>query len=255
MRTMCLLLTTLWLGLGVSGRMTTAEKKKLREDSDAADLAIRHLEHDEVASKISRGVHILFLGAVWCKFTQRFNPKWLEIQNEFDARRWNTIPNFSINKVECSHNEYFCINEHGTTDGYPTIILYVNGRHMDEFHGPDELEPMMDYIGFQLKTKIEDPEVMANMSLAPAYAGWGQKWNLRHKPVLESAAVAEKKVNMNVNGEDSRITQSPTGPSSNRDASLGIFPVVLLASVGIVLLVVVGRRFQRRKTSSYHALT
>ncbi|KAI9341821.1 hypothetical protein DFJ73DRAFT_609538, partial [Zopfochytrium polystomum] len=126
--------------------MTPEEKEALRSAADEADKSIRHLAHADVPTTIAKGVHILFFGAVWCKYTQRFTPKWLEVQKEADAKGWNTVEGFGYFKVECSENESYCIQNHHTDTGYPTINLYVNGAYVEEYLGMDDVAPTLDYL-------------------------------------------------------------------------------------------------------------
>ncbi|KAI9337669.1 hypothetical protein DFJ73DRAFT_779742 [Zopfochytrium polystomum] len=143
--------------------MTPEEKKELRSRADEADKSIRRLPHHEVPSVIASGVHILFFGAVWCKYTQRFTPKWLAVQQKADANGWNKADGFGYYKVECSEDE---------ESGYPTINLYVDGAYYEEYLGADDVDPTLDYLHFQLSTKVQNATVRSNLALAPTYPGF-----------------------------------------------------------------------------------
>ncbi|KAJ3321517.1 Thioredoxin domain-containing protein 5 [Blyttiomyces sp. JEL0837] len=110
---------------------TTTKELSLQEASELADLEIRKIEHGEVKEYLERGVYVVFFGAKWCKQTQGFNPKWLEVQKEFDRKGWNKIPNFGIIKVECSNDEKFCTETH-KVNGYPTVNLYDSHQQHEQ---------------------------------------------------------------------------------------------------------------------------
>ncbi|KAJ3082977.1 hypothetical protein HDU99_000998 [Rhizoclosmatium hyalinum] len=108
-----------------------AQRKALKKASAEADKQIRQLDHSLVAETINKSNTILFFGATYCPFTHRFTPKWLEFQQLYDSNdKWKH--SFAIFKVQCAHDESFCIGM-GTSDGYPTIYAYHNGIRVEEF--------------------------------------------------------------------------------------------------------------------------
>ena len=88
----------------------TAEEKHLRHKlSREADAKIPHLEHGHIKDWLNnKGLRIIFFGAHWCKYTQRFNPKFVETL-EILKKQYSISPeqvaHFDIRKVECSTNE------------------------------------------------------------------------------------------------------------------------------------------------------
>ncbi|KAI8622514.1 hypothetical protein BC830DRAFT_1088600 [Chytriomyces sp. MP71] len=115
-------------------RLTDEEKRILRESADEADRHVRQVSHADLADYIKSGYHLITYGAVWCRLTQRFAPKWLEVQDEFDHRGWTDIPGFGIAKVQCAEDEEFCVDTMGTHDGYPDIRLYWGGELLEVYH-------------------------------------------------------------------------------------------------------------------------
>ncbi|KAJ3321516.1 Thioredoxin domain-containing protein 5 [Blyttiomyces sp. JEL0837] len=168
--TLCTIIFVLSTTL-VSAKLTPEEKRILRENADAADRSIRHVDHADVESFVANGVHLLFFGAVWCRFTQRFTPKWLEIQEEFDRRGWNQIPNFKIAKVECSNDELFCTKKHHVS-GYPTLNLYIHGHLVNEYKGQDEKDEILHFLSWQKENALPQADLvvppMASVDVIPA---------------------------------------------------------------------------------------
>ncbi|KAJ3017180.1 UNVERIFIED_CONTAM: hypothetical protein HDU68_011811 [Siphonaria sp. JEL0065] len=105
------------------------KKKMIKDAADKADLSITQLETTAVKAKTAQGTHLLFYGATYCPFTQKFTPKWLEFQNLYDSKpEWNAL--FSIYKVQCAPDEEFCVGE--GVDGYPTLFFYSDGVRLEE---------------------------------------------------------------------------------------------------------------------------
>ncbi|KAI9328089.1 hypothetical protein BDR26DRAFT_1012490 [Obelidium mucronatum] len=105
------------------------KKQKAKETADEADLSIRQLHTTKVISTTAQGRHVLFYGANYCPFTQRFTPQWLEFQELYDSKSdWKSL--FTIYKVQCAEDENFCIDQ--GVDGYPTLFPYSDGLRLDE---------------------------------------------------------------------------------------------------------------------------
>ncbi|KAI9342014.1 hypothetical protein BDR26DRAFT_859937 [Obelidium mucronatum] len=115
--------------VAVHAKLTEQEKKILREAADEADKHIRQVTAAQLPEFIESGYHLIFYGAVWCRLTQRFTTKWLEIQDEFDRRSWNTVPGFGLAK-----------------EGYPTINLYFNGKLLEEYTHKNEKVDIIRYL-------------------------------------------------------------------------------------------------------------
>ncbi|KAJ3360340.1 hypothetical protein HDU91_004656 [Kappamyces sp. JEL0680] len=105
--------------------MTTQERLELQKAAVKADDAIRHLEFEQVAPAIAAArTMIVFFGAAWCVNTQRFTPKFLQVQNMVDEDGLKTSAGFDMAKVECSTDqERFCVSTY-KLDGFPTLLVY-----------------------------------------------------------------------------------------------------------------------------------
>ncbi|KAJ3165309.1 hypothetical protein HK101_000247 [Irineochytrium annulatum] len=120
-----LVLAILSAGTVAAKKMTPEEKKALRDAADAADLSIRHFDHDQVEPTISKG---------------------LDFQRALDSRYPTGLPkNYGIAKVECSEDPDFCTQTHGV-DGYPTTYLFEDGVRQEEYKFEDETYALLDYL-------------------------------------------------------------------------------------------------------------
>ncbi|KAJ3410996.1 Protein disulfide-isomerase A3 [Chytridiales sp. JEL 0842] len=137
-----LLLLTLPIQTLASPKLSPAEKKLLRDTANEADKSIWHVSHSDLPQylKGEGKVVLVFFGAVWCKFTQRFTPQWLQIQQKFEKEGWDKLENFKIVKLECSIDENYGVN------GYPTLHLFINGELQGEYPGADTYDAVWEYI-------------------------------------------------------------------------------------------------------------
>ncbi|KAI9209335.1 thioredoxin-like protein [Polychytrium aggregatum] len=110
--------------------------------ADQADQQIRFLSHDQVASATHNGTWLLLFGPKWCGYTQRFTPKWLQVQNTVDQEHLNV----NLAKIDCTTDADFCTGAPYHVTGYPTVILVRNGQVAQEYPGADEVQPLLDYI-------------------------------------------------------------------------------------------------------------
>jgi thioredoxin-like negative regulator of GroEL len=147
-------------------RMSPEERAKLRSNAEAADKQLRFLEIKDVEKTIKETpALILMFGANWCVNTQRFTPKFLEVQKLVDAHITDT--RFKMFKVECTADgEKFCVNEM-KIEGYPTLFVYKNGALVEEYPEDDEAEALWKYIQKMVEQlpakKTESPQVVTKI--------------------------------------------------------------------------------------------
>ncbi|KAJ3078562.1 hypothetical protein HK100_010674 [Physocladia obscura] len=141
------LLAVILFAVTTAAKLTAEEKKILREAADEADKHIRQITPVDFASFVQSGYYLIFFGAVWCKVTQRFTPKWLDVQDAFDQKAWNKVPDFGIAKVQCAFdNEQWCVESQNLHEGYPAIMLYHDGVFVEEYTHNNEKDPIMRYL-------------------------------------------------------------------------------------------------------------
>lgn len=120
------------------------------------DGEVLKLTHQEFPEKVSRNTWMIFFGTKWCKFCQRLMPKWsrleLRCKENIDPKL-----NFNVAKVDCTEDEDFC--EHYGVDGYPTILLFSNGKVMEEYHNEQSIGSLVEYaLSMSKKYRSEENE-------------------------------------------------------------------------------------------------
>ncbi|KAI9328092.1 hypothetical protein BDR26DRAFT_1012493 [Obelidium mucronatum] len=131
----------------------------LFEESIKADKEIEKIAKEDAEAFIRNGTHFLFFGASYCPYTAEFNPMWLTIQKTFYAKGFNKLPGFGIGKIQCADIETFCsMARWGTVDGYPTIMMYKDGRFIEEV--------------------VENEAVMGAIETQAKLLGWTESPNL-----------------------------------------------------------------------------
>lgn len=135
---------------GAQARMTAEERQMTKDASVAADKDIRFVDVNDIQTKIANGVSVLFFGAQWCIFTQRFTPKWLEVQKLVDEKKY-TEKSFTMAKIDCTDTTANrgvlgeCTSDYNI-EAFPTMNLYINGEFIEEYPLSDEVEPLFEYI-------------------------------------------------------------------------------------------------------------
>ncbi|KAJ3319736.1 Protein disulfide-isomerase A3 [Boothiomyces sp. JEL0866] len=131
--------------------MTHEQKVKLRKESDEIDKHLDFLKFDEIAPKIkSTKTLLIFFGANWCHNTQKFNPKYLKVQEKVKEAGYKDH-GFEMYKVECAiDREKFCIEEY-QVDGFPTLLTFADGKLLEEYPSEDETETLLNYIKLLVK--------------------------------------------------------------------------------------------------------
>ncbi|KAJ3268714.1 hypothetical protein HDV01_002345 [Terramyces sp. JEL0728] len=147
--------------------MTHEQKVQLRKESDAIDKSLDFLKFNEIAPKIkSAKTLIIFFGANWCHNTQKFNPKYLEVQNKVKAAGYKEH-GFEMYKVECAiDKEKFCIDKYDV-DGFPTLLTYVDGKLLEEYPSEDETETLFNYIKLLVKENSDGKARIADHEVKP----------------------------------------------------------------------------------------
>lgn len=126
-------------------RDTPRQKAQRLELATESDKHINFISHSDLTSTLKNGTLVIFYGAVWCKFTQKFTPKYLSVQNRISNLKINPTVLFRMRKVECSTDELFCTEKHGLA-GFPSMVLYQNGLKIEEYPFADEEEEFYDYV-------------------------------------------------------------------------------------------------------------
>ncbi len=123
-------------------KLSREERKAL---ADEADKQIDFINPTDLEVSMKSGTWFLFFGANWCKFTQLFTPKYLQVQQKVkETGLFEGLP-LQMRKVECSTNAEYCSSKHGVNE-YPTILMYVDGVKIEEYLNEDSYEAFYAYL-------------------------------------------------------------------------------------------------------------
>lgn len=75
----------------------------------------------------------------WCGHCARLAPIWEEL-----ARRTDDLNNVKIAEVDCHHSQKICDAQ--GIDGYPSLVLFKNGKKVEEYAGKRTLKEFLNYI-------------------------------------------------------------------------------------------------------------
>lgn len=145
MKVLQIIALILALVTNVLAKESKAEKKSRYDASIEADSQIEFIDHASLERRLPNGTWIVFYGATWCKFTQKFTPHYLQVQERIKLLRTNEADSFYLRKVECDEGESFCIDKQGI-NGYPTVVLYRDGIRVEDYPDADEEEPFYQYV-------------------------------------------------------------------------------------------------------------
>ncbi|KAI8925820.1 hypothetical protein BC831DRAFT_459206 [Entophlyctis helioformis] len=146
-------LTTIigWLTVALAGaahgrRLTREEKLTLLHAANEADKDTKFINFEEIQGAIDQTpILLLTYSAHWCHQSQRFGPKFLTVQKQVDAAELHRY-GFRMAKVECAaDHEAYCHKQRAIA-GFPTTLLYIKGKLVEEYPEADEPEPLFRYI-------------------------------------------------------------------------------------------------------------
>jgi hypothetical protein len=128
----------------LKNKMRAERKKK----SEAADKLIRHTTSEEFKSTVlddTENLWVVFFGSSHCPHTQKFNPKWLQFQNNMDNGLYG-FENIKITKIECYGKQIdFCVSQNNQF--WPELMFYYKGVKRGVYNeDEDEIEDIVKYI-------------------------------------------------------------------------------------------------------------
>jgi len=122
-------------------------KAERMKKSEAADKLIRHSTVEEFKKEVlndEENLWIVFFGSKKCPHTQKFNPKWLQFQQNMDDGLYN-FENIKITKIECYGEQFnFCVSQENQY--WPELMFYYKGVKRGTYDGEDEIEDIVKYI-------------------------------------------------------------------------------------------------------------
>jgi hypothetical protein len=146
-------------------------KAERMKKSEAADKLIRHTAADEFNDTVlndDENLWIVFYGSRKCPHTQKFNPKWLQFQENMDNGLYN-FENIKITKVECYGEQFkFCVSQENQY--WPELMFYYKGVKKAAYDGEDEIEDIVKYIK-ENKDSLMKEEEKSTKTVKPNKSG------------------------------------------------------------------------------------
>jgi len=129
--------------LALKEKMRAERRKK----SEAADAKIQHTSAEnfkDVVLNDEENLWVVFYGSKKCPHTQKFNPKWLQFQENMKSGVYG-FENVKFTKVECYGKQFdFCVSQ--DNQYWPELMFYYNGVKKGAYDGEDEIEDIVKYI-------------------------------------------------------------------------------------------------------------
>ncbi|KAM8721156.1 hypothetical protein ACLKA7_007085 [Drosophila subpalustris] len=96
----------------------------------------------EFEKAIAEGIAFIKFYAPWCGHCQKLQPTWEQLATETASSDSDIV----VAKVDCTSpdNKQICIDQQ--VEGYPTLLLYKNGKRQVEYEGSRSLPELQAYI-------------------------------------------------------------------------------------------------------------
>jgi hypothetical protein len=121
-------------------------KMERKEAAEKADKLIQFTTPELLPHQIKASrTMLVFFGAAWCSNTQRFNLEYLKVQEQVDSDEKFRDNGFIMRKFECG-GKYTdkCLSY--PVDGYPTILVYLDGKLKEEYTNENDAASLLKYI-------------------------------------------------------------------------------------------------------------
>ncbi|CAN7988628.1 unnamed protein product [Ixodes hexagonus] len=114
-----------------------------QETQQEAPPPVMELSASNFEGVVAQGVTFVKFFAPWCGHCKRLAPTWDDLARKFAAQT-----EVKIAKVDCTAYEALC-NSH-EVQGYPTLVLFRNGKRLAEFNGARDLEALHEFVEVHL---------------------------------------------------------------------------------------------------------
>ncbi|KAJ3032449.1 hypothetical protein HDV00_007524 [Rhizophlyctis rosea] len=213
---------------------------KAKAAMEEADKHIHFIKEAEVDSVVAEpGVKFIFFGARWCKYTQRFTPKWLKVQDEIEGDSYLS-KNLVMRKVDCTErmkvHGSLCANIYDEHGGWPTVLHWVDGTPKGEYPDEDEVANLSNYI----KTVVVKYNRAEEKKEAEEKKKQEQKAAAAPAPAPAPTQAPEAKQPVAFKAEDPTAESAAQSASTEQstdspDSSSTIAPLLVLILVGGVV--------------------
>lgn len=127
------------------------EVEKAKDDGIDVVEPVLTLTTDNFEQGISKAFTFVKFFAPWCGHCKRLVPTWEQLGKKFAAKE-----NVNIVKVDCTVDvsKQLC-NDQGI-DGFPTLLLYREGRKLSEYNGSRSLDDLYEFVMNHLNEKHDE---------------------------------------------------------------------------------------------------
>ena len=129
----------------------SAEKGDSKEDgSDGTIPAVSILTGDTFKHAVEKGISFVKFFAPWCGHCKRLAPTWDDLGKKFLSKE-----SVQIAKVDCTVEASKELCNEQEVDGFPTLLLYRDGKKLSEYNGSRSLDDLYEFVMNHLKSHDE----------------------------------------------------------------------------------------------------
>ncbi|KAJ3122944.1 Factor arrest protein 11, partial [Nowakowskiella sp. JEL0407] len=124
--------------------------------------------------KLKRMTWFIFFGEKSCPYCKRLNPRWLQVQQTLSKFKVDQKYNLQIAKIDCTNEIYDWCIEQGA-DGFPTLLLFYDGKRLDEYDGEIDSKEIYIYVKSKAVSLYEKNILTTPVNLAASTTGSAMK--------------------------------------------------------------------------------
>lgn len=118
------------------------------------------MDKDNFDQEIKEGTVFVKFFAPWCGHCKRMAPTWEQL-----AASYEDNAAVKIGHVDCTadDNQNRAICDSQGVNGFPTLIVYKDGKKIEEYSGKRDLSALQDFVDKHAKAEAaaEEPEAAA----------------------------------------------------------------------------------------------
>lgn len=116
-------------------------EKDVKEEPNEVVESVLTLTSDTFDEGISKGISFVKFFAPWCGHCKRLASTWSEL-----GKMFSTEDNVKIIKVDCTNDENKKLCNEQVLEGFPTLLLYHDGKKISEYNGSRGLDDLYEFI-------------------------------------------------------------------------------------------------------------
>lgn len=129
----------------------SAESGDSKEDGgDGAVLPVSTLTGENFQHGVEKGISFVKFFAPWCGHCKRLAPTWDDL-----GKKFLTKESVRIAKVDCTVEASKELCNEQEVDGFPTLLLYREGKKVSEYNGSRSLDDLYEFVMNHLKSHDE----------------------------------------------------------------------------------------------------